>query len=163
MNALAAPPHYLELPHNASAEKQFLAALLAGAFSGKNDLVKRYAKSIDPTDFFKQGAQNFYSRILELDSQGRAIDECMLVDSFKNDPNYHLYRDYADELEPVTSGLAAHFGKIVLEYSLRRKAIQKVAETLEKAQDLSLPLEEVLTSNIHDSEEIIERGVCTCL
>jgi len=163
MTLITAPPHYIELPHNPDAEKQFIAALLAAAFAGNNSPIKRYSETIKPTDFYKSGTQNFYIRILELEAQGRPVDEYLLVDSFRNDPHYQLYRDYADKLKPVTVGVATHFGKIILEYSLRRKAIQEIAGILEDVQNLSLPLEEVLTKNIHISEEIIEREVSACL
>lgn len=164
MNVVAQKPKkYLDLPHNPLAEKRYQAALLAGAFAGNREPIKRFSKHIKPKDFFKQGAQNFYRRILELNAQSRPFDECVLVESFRGDPDYFLYRDYADQLEPVTIGIAAHYGKIVLEYSLRRQVILLFAEGLDEAQDLSLSLPEILQKIVQKLEELIDREASTCL
>ena len=106
--------------------------------------LEKAAKILTPEDFYSEGGQLIYSKMLKFHQSGRGFTISTIDQSFVGHPKYESISRILDSLRPVTAEVVTHFAKIVKEFSGRRKAIKATSDACEKLHDISNPLNEVV-------------------
>jgi len=135
------------LPHNDEAERGLLNQCLADPAA-----TDRARKLIVPDDLYRAGAQKVFERLCEFRDADREYTPSLILDSFEGDPDFERIENLFIELAPFyTGGFARHYGRIVLESSIKRRLISICEETIEK----SLLIRPDVDSIISNAEETI--------